>query len=354
MPLSSLLVPLSIFVVQDTSAQVDSARARLTALPVGSYSEVTGIQYGATALVSFRTAPDSATRASSASAYAARTTRDHAKAYAQLDRWSPGNAIHLRIRGEYISYPLPFFGIGPHAPGQAEEWYSSGVTTGHLFVERKLDRTVFAHLGIRYVRSRMRVTEPDRLLSSGQVPGSSGSAVTIGQAGLVVDSRGYLAWPRAGTYARALVSLAPEGDDGLGFGRVTIDARRYAALGSHVLAFQMQYDGVSGTVPFDLLPMIGADTAMRGYPRGRYRDRHAFTAQAEFRSASWRRAGMVAFAGAGRVASSLGDIAGGPWFPTAGVGLRAILVPRDHTVARLDVAVGRGTFGVSVGIGEAF
>ena len=121
-----------------------------------------------------------------------------------------------------------------------------------------------------------------------------------------------------------------------------------------MVAAQLQYDAVSGRVPFDQLPMIGADTAMRGYPRGRYRDRQAVTAQVEIRSAHWRRSGVVLFAGAGSVGGRLPDLLQGPWRPTAGAGLRLLLIPADRAVARLDLAFGRGSFGVHIGLGEAF
>ena len=100
--------------------------------------------------------------------------------------------------------------------------------------------------------------------------------------------------------------------------------------------------------------MIGADTAMRGYPRGRVRDRNAITSQVELRAPYWRRVGAVAFAGAGTVAPSVSKLGSETWFPTAGVGLRYVLLPRDRTIARADLGFGRGSFGISVGIGEAF
>ena len=153
----------------------------------------------------------------------------------------------------------------------------------------------------------MRETEPGRELAGGSVPGSSGSDVLASELGLVLDSRDNAGAPRTGTYARFMPSIAAKaiGSD-FAFRRLTIDARRYDTFGAnHVVAAQLQYDGVSGTTPFDQMPMIGADTAMRGYARGRFRDRHAVTAQAEARSAFWRRVGGVAFAGAGTVAPSL-------------------------------------------------
>ena len=339
----------------DSSPQDTTQRSRTTILPVVSYSEVTGVQYGATLFRGFRVANRSDTRPSSVSLYAAFTTKDHAKAYAQLDRWSADNATRSRARVEYISYPLPFFGIGRTTPDSAEEWYSSGVTTVQFFVDRAWSRSLFLHGGLRYTRSRLREFEAGGLLDGDPIPGASGSEVISTSAGVVFDSRNDVGAPRSGTYARVIPSVAARvlGGDAA-FRRLTLDARRYDALGAQVVAFQVQYDGIAGTAPFDLMPMIGADTALRGYPRGRFRDQHAVTTQVELRSAPWRRFGAVFFAGAGTVAPRFDDLASGSWFPSVGTGVRYLLSPRYRTIVRADFAVGRGSFGINLGIGEAF
>ena len=355
LPVAGLVI--SAVLVQEAPAPRDTApRSRLTVLPVVSYSEVTGVQYGAMVFRGFRVDRDPATRSSSLSFYAARTAKHHAKAYAQLDRWSEANRAHLRLRVEHISYPLPFFGVGASTPDSAEEWYSSGVSTAQFYLQRAVRPSTFLHGGVRHVRSRMRDVETGGILAQNVLPGSSGSDVIMMELGLVIDSRDNTGSARTGTYVRALPSIASKvaGSDFV-FRRLTIDARRYAVVFSqHVVATQVQYDGISGTAPFDQLPMIGADTAMRGYPRGRFRDQHAITAQAELRTAPWRRVGAVAFAGAGTVASAFSKFGRERWYPTAGVGLRYVLSPRERTVLRADLGIGRGTFGVHLGIGEAF
>lgn len=342
--------------VQSDSVPTDTAQgSRTTALPIVSYSAVTGVQYGGTLFRGFRVGNAGETRPSSLSLYAALTTKDYAKTYVQLDRWSADNTTRSRSRMEYISYPLPFFGLGRSTPDSAEEWYSSGVTTAHFFVDRAWRPSLYLHGGVRYVHSRLRELDTGGLLDGGAIPGASGSDVFATSLGLVIDSRNDVGAPRSGTFARIVPSFAARmlGGDA-SYRRLTIDARRYDALGSQVLAFQVQYDGLSGTAPFDLMPMIGADTALRGYPRGRFRDQHAFTTQAEFRSAHWRRFGAVVFAGAGTVAPKLSEVASGAWYPTIGAGARYVLSPRYRTIVRADLAVGRSSFGIHLGIGEAF
>ena len=348
-------VLLTTVLLQDNPAATDStSRSRLTALPVVSYSDVTGIQYGATAFFGFKASADTITRASSLSAYASRTAKGHAKWYAQLDRWSANNSTHQRLRVEYISYPLPFFGFGANSPDSAEEWYSSGVTTVQHFTQFRVKGPLYLHSGLKVVLSRMREYEPDGLLTLDDTPGSNGSSYLVTEFGLVIDSRDNIGAPRRGSYVRVIPSLLAAGLHSVA-SRTTIDARQYIRVGNnHVAAFQLQYDGIPETTPFDLMPMIGADHAMRAYALGRFRDQHAFTAQGEFRTGYLRRTGVVAFAGAGTVAQELSQLRGGTWYPSVGAGLRYLLVPKDRTVARLDLGIGRGSFGLTVGIGEAF
>ena len=346
---------LSTLVLQDAPATDTTSRSRLTALPVVSYSDVTGIQYGATALLGFRAGSDAATRASSVSAYGSRTAKGHAKVYAQFDRWSERNDTRRRLRLEYMSYPLPYFGIGAQSRESDEEWYSSGVTTVQLFSEHRLKGPAYVHVGGRYVRSRLRESGADGVLGLDDVPGTPGSSRLIWELGLVIDSRDNVGSPRRGTWARVIPSFGGSRPTSDLAPRLTMDARRYYPVGEHhVAAIQLQYDGGSGSMPFDLMPMIGADTAIRGYARGRYRDQHAFTTQGEFRSGYWRKIGVAGFAGAGTVAQDFSRIPGSTWFPSVGAGLRYLLVPKDRTVARLDLGIGRGSFGISLGIGEAF
>ena len=346
---------LTTLVLQDAPATDTTSRSRLTALPVVSYSDVTGIQYGATALFGFRAGSVATTRASSLSAYGSLTAKGHAKAYAQLDSWSQRNDTRRRLRLEYMSYPLPYFGIGPKSPEGDEEWYSSGVTTVQLFTEHRLKGPAYLHIGGRYVRSHLRESEADGVLGLGDVPGSPGSHRLIWELGFAIDSRDNVGSPRSGTWARVIPSFGGSRPASDLTPRLTVDARRYFPIGEqHVAAIQLQYDGGGGSMPFDLMPMIGADTAMRGYPRGRYRDQQAFTTQGEFRSGYWRKVGAVGFAGVGTVAPSFARLSKGPWYPTVGAGLRYLLVPKDRTVARLDFGLGRGSFGISLGIGEAF
>ena len=68
-----------------------------------------------------------------------------------------------------------------------------------------------------------------------------------------------------------------------------LDARTYRRVGrSQVIAIELQLTGVRGDPPFDALALIGNGDIMRGYKRGRYRDRWVTATQAAGEEASWR------------------------------------------------------------------
>jgi outer membrane protein assembly factor BamA len=293
--------------------------------------------------------------------YAARTANNHTKAFAQMDGWVARNRRHVRVRVEYISYPLPFFGIGANSPNEAEEWYSAGVTSAHGFDQRAIGEGLYVLLGLRSTKRRMRETETDGPLQT-LVSAERAQLRTIHlQFGLVHDTRDDISAPQHGAYTRVITSVPPVpalpgASRYVRFVRHTIDARRYVPVGTGpVIALQAQYDATVGTrVPFDHMAMIGADTAMRGYARGRFRDRQAIATQAEFRSGYWHRIGVVTFAAVGAVAPRIEDFATTRWHPAAGLGLRYRFVPPERSTLRLDLAFGRRSIGLNMGINEAF
>jgi hypothetical protein len=341
----------------DTPPSADSASpARRGILPILGYADATGIQFGALVFRTFRAGGAADARPSSEVVYAAHTVRGHDKAHVQIERWSPDNGRYTRVRVEHISYPLPYYGIGPATPDSAGEWYSAGVTTLQLLVQRAFRPAWYVLGGYRLSHARLRETEPGGALRDRLAAGASDTRVGQLHLGLVRDSRDHTGVPFRGTYARLVLSLADHAlGSGVSFRRLTLDARRYHALPrGGVLAGQIQYDALAGSAPFDHLPMIGADTAMRGYDRGRYRDRHAATAQLEVRTGHWHRLGLVAFAGAGAVAPGARALRDGPWYPSAGFGTRVVLTARDRGVARADLGFGRHGMTISVGLNEAF
>jgi len=121
-----------------------------------------------------------------------------------------------------------------------------------------------------------------------------------------------------------------------------------------VLAYHVKGCAVDGRAPFFALCSLGNSADLRGYPVGRYRDRRMLVGQAEYRRELWWRFGMVAFMGAGQVASTFGDLSASGFKPGGGVGLRFAVAPKNHINIKADYGLGEGSHAWYLGIGEAF
>jgi hemolysin activation/secretion protein len=77
---------------------------------------------------------------------------------------------------------------------------------------------------------------------------------------------------------------------------------------------------------------------LRGFPGTDYLSKQSLYAQAEVRWRFYKRLGMVAFAGAGRVGDSLGGKGEDETIPSYGVGIRLMLLESQRINLRIDYA----------------
>ena len=125
-------------------------------------------------------------------------------------------------------------------------------------------------------------------------------------------------------------------------------------ISSAMLAGQAYVEATSGDAPFDQLSLVGSSMIMRGYTRGRYRDRDLAAAQIEYRVPIAGRFGVAAFAGGGTVAPTLSDLASSKLLPSFGGGVRYLLLPKQRTTVRVDYGMGKGASGLYVAFNESF
>ena len=106
-----------------------------------------------------------------------------------------------------------------------------------------------------------------------------------------------------------------------------------------------------GNPSWAMMALMGNSENMRGYYKGRYRDKHMTTAQVEVRQYIWRRLGAVVWGGAGSVFHDSDSFRN--WLPNYGVGLRWEF--RRRVNVRLDYGFGKkGQSGFMFNINEAF
>lgn len=340
-----------------TSAPDRGPRASVSTrvLPVIGSAPETGFMGGATVLRVSSTLNDSVTRPSSEQVYVSYTVKDQFRAFVLTDRWTAGNEWGWNGQLEYQRYPQPFFGVGIDAPESAEEWYEARSTSATLSVRRRVTGVVFAQVGARFATTSIRDAEEGGAVERAELLGMRGGDVLQLTSGIAWDSRDNIFAPSSGTFTQATASLSGSGiGSDYDFGRYVGDARKYVALGRGVLAGQAYVEASSGRVPFDQLSLLGSGSVMRGYVRGRYRDRALAAGQLEYRMPLAGRLGVAGFAGVGTVAPSLADVASSKLLPSLGGGVRWLLLPKQRTTVRVDYGMGKGSSGLYIAFNEAF
>ncbi|MFN0213918.1 MAG: BamA/TamA family outer membrane protein, partial [Saprospiraceae bacterium] len=212
-------------------------------------------------------------------------------------------------------------------------------------------------IGLRFFLDDYHIASasPDGEIALGKVPGSNGgSSSSVGPV-WISDARDNSFYPRTGW----LTEFAITGENQLTgssfkFARCSLDIARYFPLGKNVLAVNGIAMFTAGKVPFFQLPQIGGPSRLRGYPLGKFRDKHLIIAQAELRfPVVWRFKGVV-FGGGGTVFGRAGEQA--KFRPNGGAGLRFEFDRRQKLHFRIDygIGAGKGNSGIYITLGEAF
>ncbi len=141
------------------------------------------------------------------------------------------------------------------------------------------------------------------------------------------------------------------------YGKFKFSSSWYAKLSAKaVLATNARFEHNGDDVPFFAMTGTNVDEKLRGYYRGRPRDRNMGMMQVEYRRKLGKkeRLRMALFTGSSWVASENdGKFKVSNAFPMVGAGLR-IPLTKDGYMLRLDFAIGRYDPSFYVGGGEAF
>jgi len=343
---------------QDSAAlRADSVgRRRIQPLPALGSAPETGLQFGATLLGVWEPSARRQARPTSLLASVLRTRKQQTRVRAEAEHWSDGNARRVAGSLQWQKFPLPFYGIGDRSLASAEETFTPTGAEAIITVQQRITGSWYATAGVRHL-SQAIALDSAGVLRQRTILGTAGGRITEWSAGLTRDTRDNLFAPRQGrwlqaSYARSIDGLWAD----YAFGTLRVDARQYHQLAAeHVIATQLQIVGVDGAAPFDQLALIGNSDIMRGYARGRYRDRWMSAAQGEYRSPVRHRVGGVLFGGAGVSVNSLGVLSDARLLPTVGAGLRVQIDQRQRTGVRLDYARGlEKASGLYIGFNQAF
>ena len=330
----------------------------LVALPYAYYTPETKFAFGGGGVYSFRPS-DSAPSDRPSSLRLAIT-------YTQLNQMILALMPEIYLmKGQYFfgafygyyHYPSKFWGVGNETLDSAEEQYEQNDFESNTEVQRQVRSGLYIGLRFRYQNMEVEDAAPNGGLRIGAIPGSGGG--TASGLGIIInhDTRDHVYQPSKGFYNQlsAVFFGGTIGSD-YTFTVLNVDLRRYfSVFGSHVIALQT-YDGfIDGDCPFQMMNLLGGSYYMRGYYRGRYRDRNMITFQGEYRFPIYWRIGAVGFAGAGDVADRITTFRLDRFKYSLGFGIRFTFDARERINARLDFGFGKGdNAGIYAMVLEAF
>ncbi|MBC7447693.1 MAG: BamA/TamA family outer membrane protein [Hymenobacteraceae bacterium] len=342
----------------DSSRAAPFRRLRLLPVPAFGYEPETRWHVGAVALAQWRQSPtDTLRRPGNAKAEINLTQNRQLVLASEWNTFSPGERTLTQGSVSFLRFPEDYWGVGNAAPAVARGRYDS-----HRFEARRaVLRQVWPHVyvGPRAVAQGLWRVRPlaGGLLDRRTVTGATGGWSVGAGAAVAYDTRPSVFTPTRGALvSTAVTAFRAALGSAFRFTRFELDARRYWSLGRRVtLAGQLTATVHTGEPPFRMLALLGSDGPMRGYYRGRFRDRQLAAAQAEVRFPLLWRFGAAAFAGAGQVARGFDEFGLRSLKPSFGGGLRFLVDRQENVNLRLDYGIGEGgNTGFYVSFGEAF
>ena len=258
----------------------------------------------------------------------------------------------------FAYWPDAFYGVGHDTPKSNEEDYTSRVYTldGTLIWQVFSGWSLGFTSGVRY--SNIVRTEDEGLLESASILGSEGAVVLGGGPVAVWDSRDNRFAPQMGSYFKVAGLAYSDQRNHTSFSKLELDARQFFPVTQNsVFALQEYATFMGGSAPFQELSRIGdirEISLMRGYYSGRYLDRNLIVVQGEWRYPIARRVSGTLFTGIGVIGDDLTKGSDRSVYESVGAGLRYQASARERINLRLDIAFGRDTSGIYLGIMEAF
>ena len=108
-----------------------------------------------------------------------------------------------------------------------------------------------------------------------------------------------------------------------------------------------------GDVSFNQQTVVGRSD-LRGYTQGDYRGDGMMDVQSEYRLNFENKMGMVFFGGVGTIYGAINEEDNWTLLPSVGTGFRYLVFPENNMNIGLDVAAGKGDWGIYFRVGEAF
>jgi outer membrane protein assembly factor BamA len=341
----------------EEAKEKDRYKARLIGVPFIYYSPETKLAFGGGGVFNFRAGRrKEESRTSSIWGYASYNLARQFSVLVKPEVYLRRNSVYLHANIRYERAPQLFYGVGNDMPAADEESFTPKTLTIQLGAKRRVLASLFAGLQYDFENLVMEKVEPGGLLDAGDIAGSDGGMFSGFGFSLDWDTRDAVLFPRRGMFAafNADAYGALAGSDA-SYTSLKLDIRKYVSVGTdRVMALQVYLHTTGGDVPFQRLAHLGGESLLRGYYKGRFRDKGVLALQAEYRQLVTARIGIAAFAGLADVFPGLRDLQVERLKYSLGGGLRYVVNKRDGTAVRLDLAWGQACFGAYLTAKEAF
>lgn len=342
---------------EDRAKEPARYKAKLIGVPFIYYSPETKLAFGGGGVLNFRAGRrKEESRTSTVWAYASYNLARQFNVLVRPEIYLRSNDIYLQANIRWERSPQLFFGVGNDRPAAAEESFTPKILTIQLAAKHRIFRSLFAGLQYDYESLVMEKVESGGILDTAGLVGSEGGVYSGFGFSLNWDTRDAVLFPRRGVFAELTAdSYGTLMASDASYTSLRLDVRKYLAVGTdRVLALQVYLHSTGGDVPFDRLALLGGESLMRGYYKGRFRDKGLIVLQGEYRHFVTERIGFAGFAGLADVFPGLRDFELRQLKYSLGGGLRYVVNTRDGTAVRLDVAWGQASFGVYLTAKEAF
>lgn len=326
-------------------------------LPIIYYTPETKIAGGVGGIYYFRTSgKKSNSRPSSILADVVYTQEKQVLLEFYPDLYMKNGEYHLVGSLRYRKYSEKFYGIGNNTSNDMEEIYSFRNAQFNISFLKKVYEKLY--VGMQYELEHNRITEvkEDGQLANLDIVGEEGGLASGLGVTLNWDSRNNIFYPTEGRFVQISAKIFKRAfGSRYIFNKYNLDFRQYFPLfSSHALALQGYINVITGDPPFQMLSLLGGQNIMRGYYKGRFRDKNGIVLQIEYRIPIWWRLGLVGFVGYGDVADDIKNFKIRSFKYTVGWGIRYKINRKEGTNLRVDFGFGRESSGVYFTVNEAF
>lgn len=326
------------------------------AAPIVFYTPESKLAFGALGIVSFHLSDSLNSKPSKIEVYGYYTTNTQYSFSSKPEIYFDDDKFYISAYLNYSKVIDKYYSIGNNTVEIDNPNYEARSSLALIKFQRQISHHLNA--GVVYEIRNYKVVDvrENSYLQYGMVNGGGGG-LTSGL-GFVVsyDSRKNIFYPESGSFYE-LSSTFFTGEIGSDFEytKTIIDLRRFQKISSNqILAFQFFYNFITGSSPFYDVSPLGGENIMRGYFTGRYRDRHYFATQIEYRVRVWWRFGLVGFVGMGDVASNVSKFELNKFKYSYGLGVRFRLDEIELIDLRADIGFGKNTSGIYLSLNQAF